>query len=405
MASQTLAKLHFVNTAIAALLSASTLSAQSTETVVKGKVSLGVAFGRAEPMPDLDAKFEQMEGWIGGDGAYSVAMHSPGSPKQTLWLFSDTWIGTVRQGKRNGATLVNNTLALQQGVGVEAKVKFIVAHDQRGKPASFITPQDKRGWFWPQAAIRAERTLFFFAAQIEKNGGGGAFGFKTLGKWLITVDNPDEAPAAWHISQKKLLFSLIAPGREVSFGAAAFCDEHYAYIYGTDEDRKTLEPERFLIVARAPRDHIGDLESWRFYGERGWTSDFRGAKRLAGDLASECSVHYLAAFKQYVLVYTERGLSPRILARTSDAPWGPWSDAALLYECPIVGRKADPNARPANDPSKSVFCYAAKAHPELAVGNELVISYVENSFDFWQVAADARLYWPRFVRVPIRTQD
>jgi hypothetical protein len=31
----------------------------------------------------------------------------------------------------------------------------------------------------------------------------------------------------------------------------------------------------------------------------------------------------------------------------------------------------------------------------------VVVSYVVNSFDFWQVAREAKLYWPRFVRVTL----
>ena len=34
----------------------------------------------AAPAPDLDALFEQADGWIGGDGAYSVVL----SPKRIL---------------------------------------------------------------------------------------------------------------------------------------------------------------------------------------------------------------------------------------------------------------------------------------------------------------------------------
>jgi hypothetical protein len=48
---------------------------------------------------------------------------------------------------------------------------------------------------------------------------------------------------------------------------------------------------------------------------------------------------------------------------------------------------------------KRLFCYGAKAHPTLSSGQDLVVTYVVNSFDFWQVAREARLYWPRFVRV------
>ncbi len=38
-----------------------------------------------------------------------------------------------------------------------------------------------------------------------------------------------------------------------------------------------------------------------------------------------------------------------------------------------------------------VFCHGAKVHPVLSSGQDLVVSYGVNSFDFWQVAHEARL--------------
>jgi hypothetical protein len=35
----------------------------------------------------------------------------------------------------------------------------------------------------------------------------------------------------------------------------------------------------------------------------------------------------------------------------------------------------------------------------MSSGQDLFVSYVVDSFDFWQVAREAELYWPRFVRV------
>ena len=52
---------------------------------------------------------------------------------------------------------------------------------------------------------------------------------------------------------------------------------------------------------------------------------------------------------------------------------------------------------------KNLFCYAAKAHKSQEIGDEILISYVVNSYDFWQVASDASLYWPRFIRVQVVT--
>ena len=133
-----------------------------------------------------------------------------------------------------------------------------------------------------------------------------------------------------------------------------------------------------------------EFSSWRFYRAGEWVADCGKADHLADGLANECSVSYLPALKSYVLVYTESGLSPRILARTADKPWGRWSAPTVIYQCPEACW------------DKKIFCYSAKAHPELAKDDELVISYVANSFDFWQVAADARLDWPRFIRVRVK---
>jgi len=48
----------------------------------------------------------------------------------------------------------------------------------------------------------------------------------------------------------------------------------------------------------------------------------------------------------------------------------------------------------------SYFCYAAKAHPELSrQDDELIVSYVCNANDFWKMAADARIYRPKFLRL------
>ncbi len=343
-----------------------------------------LSFGKAEPAPELDALFEPHEGWIGADADYSAAL----SPQRTLWLFDDTWIGRVREGKRTGATMVNNTLAIQQGRGKDATVRFVVRKDTAGKPTAFITPADKHGWFWPQAVAASDGRLHLFLAQIEKAQNPGAFGFRQVGQWLGTVENPNDEPLSWHIAQRKLPCTIFAPRRDLIFGAAVLRDDKYLYVFGTDADKSHFV-DRNLILARAPAATVDDFASWRFYRDGRWDEDFHAASHLVRGMASEGSVSYLPKFKRYVLVYTELGISAKILARTAEAPWGPWSEAATVYRCPEAGW------------DKRIFCYAAKAHPELSGGDELVVSYVANSFDFRQVAADARLYWPRFVRVPL----
>jgi hypothetical protein len=159
-----------------------------------------IVFAEARPAPQMNALFEQKDNWIGGDGAYSVVL----TPERTLWLFSDTWVGSVRAGKRTNATIVNNTLALQDGRGAGAKLEFIIRHDAAGKPAAFLTPEDKRGWFWLQSGACIEKRLFLFLTQVERTDEKSVFGFRQVGQWLGVVTNALDPPTAWRVEQRKL---------------------------------------------------------------------------------------------------------------------------------------------------------------------------------------------------------
>ena len=53
--------------------------------------------------------------------------------------------------------------------------------------------------------------------------------------------------------------------------------------------------------------------------------------------------------------------------------------------------------------STNYFSYAGRSHIELSGSKDLIISYVYNSWDFWEMAADARIYRPRFIRIEFET--
>ncbi|HXS67990.1 MAG TPA: DUF4185 domain-containing protein [Candidatus Polarisedimenticolia bacterium] len=346
-------------------------------------------FGHGRPAPGMNALFQQTNGWVGGDGAYSV----PLTREKTLWLFSDTWVGNVRDGRRTNVTMVNNTLALQEGRGAKAKMEFIIRRDTDGKPVAFVTPEDKRGWFWLQAGACIDQHLFLFLTQIEKTDEPGVFGFRQIGQSLGIVTNPLAPPLDWHIEQHKLPCTEFTSKRHRTFGAATLVDGGYLYIYGIDEDIHGKSLERYSTLARVPTNHIADFSAWRYYADGQWDVDFRKASRIADHMASEYSVSIQRKLGQYVLVYTDRGLSPKIQVRTSPTPWGKWSDPITVYQCPEMSK------------DKRLFCYSAKAHPAQITDDALMISYVVNSYDFGQVINDASLYWPRFVRVPVASSS
>lgn len=368
---------------------------------VGNKIAGRITFGKGESLAEFNKLFEQTDGWIGGDGAYSVAL----TKDRTLWLFSDTWIGQVRDGKRTGATMVNNSAAWQDGRGKDAKVRFFVqvppdkntkpaTENAKPKPVALLVPDEEQSWFWLQAGALDKDRLSLVVSRIEKTKEPGAFGFREIDRELATITNPQEEPTKWRATRKKIPFAIYEADRQLAFGAAILADGEYYYVYGTDETRKKPFPERSAIVARVIKEKITDFSSWRFYHGGQWDEDWKHSDHLAKGLATEYSVSSLPGIqpsteKQFLLVYTENGLSDKIVLRTATAPQGPWSDSQVVFQCPEMVR------------DKKVFSYAAKSHPMLSSDGELIVSYVVNSFDFWQVFKDAQLYWPRFVRVPI----
>ena len=335
----------------------------------------------AEPATELNESFRRTEGWIGADGAYSV----PVSETKALWLFSDTFVGSIRDGKRTGAAMVNNTVGIQDG----RKLTFTVRQTGK-KPEAILTPPDGKGWFWLQAGVHVEGKLHVFLPRIEATGTGGAFGFKHVDQWLGTIANPEAEPTEWKPKYVKLSFADLLGERKVSFGAAVLRDGDQLTIYGYEEKAAKPFPIRKMLVARVPASKVADFDSWRFFSNGEWKPDVKDATPLFGNLATEYSVSYLPSLKRYVAVYTENGLGDRVLSRFAETPSGPWSEPLLLYRCPEM--KAN----------RKVFCYAAKAHPHLAGEGEIVFTYCVNSFEFATAINDATLYWPNFVRVKLQ---
>lgn len=351
--------------------------------------------GRAAP--ELDALFQRTNGWIGADAAYSI----PLSTNTTLWLFGDTFIGEIRNGRRTNAVMINNTIALQHGTNGP---EFFHGTTRDGKPEAFFKPQDGQGYFWPMHGVRADdgtkprsghaalRGLWLFLHQIETVKGGGPFGFKAIGCWLGHVPNPDDPPDRWQVEQTKVPFTEINSDDALFLGGGVMRAGDWVYFGGTDSRPETKK--RFghggMVLARAPASRVGDFRQWRFLANGKWQKDFKKMTPVFADVASEFSISYLPAAKQYAAVYMAGGIFGTINLRFAPAPEGPWSKPRPVFRCPEL------------DWPVKAFCYSAKAHPELAtLPDELAITYAANSWDFGQLFSEPRLYWPRFVRVTI----
>jgi hypothetical protein len=70
---------------------------------------------------------------------------------------------------------------------------------------------------------------------------------------------------------------------------------------------------------------------------------------------------------------------------------------------PVHGGALDPLSPPDAKWSKNYFCYAPKGHPELSPkGDELPITYITNSHKVSDILHDQRIYYPRFISLPIK---
>lgn len=353
-------------------------------------LSIGTAFAEdveAGPDPLYNSLFRTEKDWTGADGAYTLKL----SENKVLWLYGDTFVGDIKDGRRCNWELVNNSIAVQEGIDpVTAKVKFYRGKDVEGKPSAFIIPPENKGWYWFYDGVRTKAGLYLFLMHIERTSETEVFGFRQVGSSIAFIKNPDDDPENWVITQKRIPFSGNGITGTDQWGCALFNDGKYTYIYGVREIKEGNENVKYMLIARTGSDDITDFEKWRFLSGDQWVSEAKKAESQLKDIPNEYSVSSLPDLKKFVLVYSERGFSKKILARFSPSPFGSWGEPICVYECPESNNE------------KGIFCYAGKAHPELTNNSgELIITYADNAFDFQRLIDDASLYWPIFVRVKL----
>jgi hypothetical protein len=364
---------------------------------------------------DWEACFARANGWNGGDIAHALEIGGG----RTLWLFGDSIVGPVREGARVGgeSKFVRGAIAWHatpaRGAAPES-IAFAAeqAHDGVPRiawaaPSSSDWPADSWCWLMGDGALvrndEGDARLVLFVSVFGPAGNPeGMWNFRRLGGQLVSIENPAYAPQEWRATQRAnpLVESLPrhaeAPRRSDDWGAAVVAwpagraepDRRTLYVFGvrTFEDR-----DRGLLLARCPEAALERPESWEFFDGAAWTREARAARELLRGVPDEFTVQrvVLDGRDTLVLVHSEPMLGRRTLARTASSPTGPWSAPSALFEAP----------EPAND--RRLLVYASKGHADLSRPGELLISYAVNSTDFGQVFADASLYRPRFVRVPL----
>ncbi len=154
--------------------------------------------------PSWDAVFQRTEGWTGADGINTADLLDG----RILWLFGDTWIGDIRQGRHApNSELVNNTLAVHEKPDAgnwmpphPEAVRFYWEQSGR-KNQAWIRPDSgsDSGWYWPAGnglmvkdAFGRYRLLFFMNKLARSPGSDEMWAFYRSGNAVVIVKNPDE---------------------------------------------------------------------------------------------------------------------------------------------------------------------------------------------------------------------
>jgi len=375
---------------------------------------------------DWEAVFTRASGWTGADVAASIDLLDG----RTLWVFGDTWIGNVADGKHaKGSRLVNNSLAVHrwppQGKGPAPEPGEVEFHwgpnNEAGHPTAWIVPKvEGQGdaaasqpgdWFWPTGGGvtiprrgEANRLVLFLYRVRRGDRPGTSWNFQVVGTSMAIVDDVRAPVTKWTARQIDLPAMQRddegrgAAGGEIHWGQAVVrvpsAGDNAAaslYVFGVANVGRL---ERKMLVARVPEDRIERPEEWQVYaGPERWSADQGEAVPIAGAASSEFSIFQasIGGARRWVWIQSEPLFGHRILARTAERPEGPWSEPIALHTVAEVQGKS------------SLFTYAAKGHQQLSGKDGLLVTYIVSSHQFSELVNNAALYRPRCVRVPWST--
>lgn len=330
----------------------------------------------ASAAPAADALFRGHPNWVGADGAFSIDLKNG----RTLWLFGDTWIDSSGRNMRSGATMIRNSVAVQVGANpASASMEYFWRTDRQGVPGAFFEREGDE-WYWPGHGVRVGDRLILFLNRLRATDTG--LGFESTGWNAVLVENPDDHPPAWRITDLETAPNSL--GIIVGFASVLQRRQH-VYAFGS-ADRNPSHPV-YAIRWRVDDLARGDLSKPQWWGgqQNGWIShDFDQLMQpIFDDGQSELSIFFDEFSAHFVAVQTVGFGRADIAFRAAKSVAGPWSEANVVFRPPD-------NYRP------NIMIYAAKAHPHLSKSATL-LSYATNTFVFEEHLTDSEIYYPRFV--------
>lgn len=296
--------------------------------------------------------------WAFGDTSMSV----PGA-KGTYW--DDNSLSWTTNLDASGGITLDHDLVDATGAPREflpytpAETKYNYTHDEAHCTA---TPCGAELAMWAQQVVPDEarnRLLMFYVEIWRVSGqpnwkavGAGIAVMTPDGKVTRPIENPNS-------TMPQLLWDKGDDG--YIDGSVVVADTLYSYKCIPDWVAMDCN------VGRVPLASALDKSQWQYYTADGsWSANEADAVMVFQGGAAGNSVFYNAYLGEYMAIYAQP-FTNDIMVRVANNPWGPWSDAGLIFtgEAGWEGN---------ND-------YAAFAHPEFSTGNGQVqyVTYVHDT--------------------------
>ncbi|MFP4444366.1 MAG: hypothetical protein ACLFST_14690 [Spirochaetia bacterium] len=356
--------------------------------------------------------FQRYEGWTGADGIFSIPFSGNEQPSaekdgenHTLFLFSDTFVGTVDPETYNRTcSMLNNTIAVLKGNQPDKRnINFQYRINSSGKPGTVFDPLGEdhfslnyNHYYWLQDGIIRNNTLYLTALNVyhapEKPEGMrfriGTVSFITapLNSRPPYVDDyniNDDVPLAYDYpdGSRGFVGCGILPNTE---DAGSPGPDGFIYLYGY----KNKSGHSHMIAGRVKEDVFPDITMIEYFADGEWSRDIGAAEIIAEDVSHELSVSpiYTGPDKgKYILVYQKEIAGHLTSYRIGETPYGPFSEAADFYHTDewLSG--------------SGITTYNAKAHPHLSKPGELLISYNVNTTSDAAHLRNGDIYRPRFI--------
>lgn len=324
-------------------------------------------------------------GWTGADATFSLRLPDG----RSLWLWSDTFIGTVDPDTRQRASYfftAHNSLTIQdQAAGTLTTLGYPPS------TTSYFAPKRRTNWFWVGDAVVVDVAPGVQKLEVVLVEWTGFYQF--VGESVATLSLPSLAVDS--------VQKIALQDGTIWWGAKLMREGSYYYLYGI-KDPGTANKLPYL----ARFSSIGDLTRaarWRFWNATSgtWVVGQANATPLAGvpAITGDYSVHKLQASTGpfYLMVGMDPANPPypgwkNVTSYYACAPEGPWTQRTVVYATPETGA---PGCQ-----TGTTLTYNPRAHPEFAQGEDVLVSYNVNA-SVGQDLVCADDYRPRFVRIRI----